>query len=54
MSLTESSDALASAEKARKKTAHENRFVLGHHLAKVLEKWVFSLVGAPGLEPGTR
>ena len=25
-----------------------------HHLAKVLEKIAFYLVGAPGLEPGTR
>jgi hypothetical protein len=37
-----------------RKASHETRFVLDRYLAKVLEKKPFSLVGAPGLEPGTR
>jgi hypothetical protein len=36
------------------KTSHETRFALRHQLAKILENKDFSLVGAPGLEPGTR
>jgi hypothetical protein len=33
---------------------HKTRFVLNRHLAKLLETKDFPLVGAPGLEPGTR
>jgi hypothetical protein len=40
--------------RATTKTSHETRFVLVRYPAKVLEKKTFSLVGAPGLEPGTR
>ena len=36
------------------KTSHETRFVLGDPSRKPFKKKVFCLVGAPGLEPGTR
>jgi hypothetical protein len=36
------------------KTSHETQSALNRHLAKPLETKDFSLVGAPGLEPGTR
>jgi hypothetical protein len=40
--------------RATTKTSHETRFVLDRYPAKILENKAFSLVGAPGLEPGTR
>jgi hypothetical protein len=36
------------------KTSHETHFVLGDVSAKGLENNGFPMVGAPGLEPGTR
>jgi hypothetical protein len=36
------------------KTSHETRFVLGGHFPNLLRMKIFCLVGAPGLEPGTR
>ena len=36
------------------KTSHETHFVLGDPSRNVLKKNAFAMVGAPGLEPGTR
>jgi hypothetical protein len=45
------SRAASSGVRPTQKTLHETRFVLGRRFAKLLEKKVFSLVGAPGLDP---
>jgi hypothetical protein len=36
------------------KTSHETQFVLGNSSRNLLKKNAFAMVGAPGLEPGTR
>jgi hypothetical protein len=36
------------------KASHETRFVLGKLFCNLLKKNAFAMVGAPGLEPGTR
>jgi hypothetical protein len=42
------------ARPSARRTSHATRFGRVRHLVKLLEKKAFCLVGAPGLEPGTR
>jgi hypothetical protein len=49
-----SSSRRAACDVRPQKTSHETRFVLARHLVKIWGNKNFFLVGAPGLEPGTR
>ncbi len=44
----------ARAASDHKKKSHETHFVLGSSSCNLLKNNAFGMVGAPGLEPGTR
>ncbi len=46
--------AIQSCHVRLQKASHDTHLILNRHLAKLLETKDFPLVGAPGLEPGTR